>query len=68
MNLQAARNIERREASLTVARGSVSTVLAHWDRLDEMTKKCLLATAMTRIEDLVVCLEEDVAPLRLDAT
>lgn len=57
-------NIDRREASLTVARGSVSTVLANWDRLDEAVKKSLLEAAMARIEDLVVCLEEDVAPLR----
>ncbi|HWC14709.1 MAG TPA: hypothetical protein VG929_08945 [Actinomycetota bacterium] len=57
-------NLDRREASLTVARGSVSTVLAHWDRLDERMKKRLLEAAMSSIENLVVCLEEDVAPLR----
>lgn len=56
--------IDRREASLTVARGSVSTVLAHWDDLDEGMKKTLLEAAMSRIEELIVCLEEDVAPLR----
>lgn len=59
-------NIERREASLTVARGSVSTVLSYWDRLDEATKKTLLTAAIERIEDLVVCLEEDIRPLRID--
>lgn len=60
------RNIDRKEASLTVARGSVSTVLAYWDRLDEATKKGLLAAAMVRIEDLVGCFEEDIRPLRVD--
>lgn len=58
-------NIDRREASLTVARGSVSTVLANWDRLDDDTKKALLVAAMTRIEDLVVGLDEDALAIRL---
>lgn len=55
----------RRENDLTVVRGSVGTVLAYWDRLDEGTKKTLLQSALVRVEDLVRILEEDVAPLRI---
>ena len=57
---------ERRERALTVARGSVATVMAHWERLDESMKKVLLASALAKIEELVTVLEEDAGPLRLE--
>ena len=56
---------ERRERALTVLRGSVATVMTHWDRLDENVKKSLLSSALEKIEELVAVLEEDAGPLRL---
>lgn len=64
MDIDLAR-FERRERALTVLRGSVATVMNHWDRLDESMKKLLLASALAKIEDLVAVLEEDAGPLRV---
>jgi hypothetical protein len=61
-------SVREREDCLTVVRGCVGTVVAHWDRLDEAMTKTLLETALEKIEDLVINLEHDVAPLRISAT
>lgn len=56
---------QRQEDSLTVVRGSVATVLNHWDRLDDALKQTLLQTALEKVEDLVEILEEQAGPHRL---
>lgn len=56
---------QRQESSLTVVRGSIGTVLMNWSRLDDGLKQTLLATALERVEDLVLVLEEDAGQLRL---
>ena len=58
-------SVQQREDRLTVVRGCVGTVLANWDRLDEGMRKTLLGTAMSKIEDLVRNLGDDLAPLRI---
>jgi hypothetical protein len=57
-------SVQERENHLTVVRGCLGTVLAHWDRLDEGMKKTLLQTGLDKVEDLVRNLEQDVRPLR----
>jgi hypothetical protein len=60
-------SVQHRENCLTVVRGCVATVIAHWERLDEDMKKTLLETALEKTEDLVRNLEDDVRPLRLSS-
>lgn len=58
-------SVQERENHLTVVRGSLGTVMAHWDRIDEDMKKALLQTALDKVEDLVRNLEQDVKPLTM---
>jgi hypothetical protein len=57
-------SVHERENCLTVVRGCIGTVIAHWDRLDEGMKKTLLQTSLDKVEDLVRNLEDDVKTLR----
>ena len=57
-------SVHERENCLTVVRGCLGTVIAHWDRLDEDMKKTLLQTGLDKVEDLVRNLESDVRSLR----
>lgn len=58
-------SVHHRESCLTVVRGCIATVIAHWERLDEGLKRTLLETALEKTEELVRNLEEDVKPLRV---
>ena len=60
-------SLQQREDRLTVVRGCVGTVIAHWDRLGDGMRRTLLDTAMDKIEDLVRNLEDDLAPGRRSA-
>lgn len=64
MEINVAR-FQSQESSLTVLRGSIGTVLTNWSRLDDGVKQGLLATALQRVDDLVLFLEEDADQLRL---
>lgn len=57
--------LQKREDSLTVVRGSLATVLAHWDRLSESERHDLLQAALDKTESLVALYSEDVAELHL---
>jgi hypothetical protein len=58
-------SVQERENHLTVVRGCLGTVLAHWDRLDDSMKRTLLQTGLDKVEDLVRNLEHDVRPLTM---
>jgi hypothetical protein len=57
-------SVQERENCLTVVRGCLATVVAHWDRLDEPMKMTLLTTGLDKVEELVRNLEKDVRSLR----
>ena len=57
-------SVHERENCLTVVRGCLGTVVSHWDRLDEDSKKTLLQTGLDKVEALVRNLESDVRALR----
>jgi hypothetical protein len=61
-------SIQERENHLTVVRGCLATVIAHWDKLDDPMKMTLLTTGLDKVEDLVRNLERDVLKLRRSDT
>lgn len=58
-------SVQERENCLTVVRGCLATVVAHWERLDEGMKMTLLTTGLDKVEELVRNLERDVRKIRM---